>query len=142
MAGHKKTIAERGKRVLFWLGFSVLFSLGPLFVNFLLVREKHHGFNRSYIPELYEQGELLVIAGALCADGMGRLLNHKSGPTFLNIFCLICVVVLLFISSTEYGFVASQVRAVGHIDSFVSGDCLILYLCAVAAGFGAVCAED
>ncbi len=129
---------EKGKKVLLWLGFSVVFALAPLFINFLLVR----GEPAFSLTRLYDRGELFLISSALCADAMGRLFNHKGRPSFFVIVCMMGVVYLLFSSTVEYGMAAKDVY-VGHpINPATSGDSWKQFLATVAAGLGAVLAEE
>jgi hypothetical protein len=73
---------EKARKVLLWLAFSVVFALGPLLVNFLLVRHQT-GFE---LTRVYDRGELFLISTALCGDAVGRLFNHKGSA---SIFVLI-----------------------------------------------------
>jgi len=130
--------AEKGKKLLIWLGFSVIFSLGPLFINFLLVR----GEPSFEVTRLYDRGELFLISSALCADALGRLFNHKGDPSFLIIVCMMAVVYLLFSSAVEYGMVAKDVYLGHSINPANGSDSWKQFLGTVAAGLGAVFTEE
>jgi len=130
--------AEKGKKVLLWLGFSVIFALSPLFINFLLVRgESHFDYTK-----LYDRGELFLIAAALCADAVGRLFDHKGNPSFFIIVCMMGVVYLLFSSTAEYGMIAKDVYIGKAINPNTSKDSLVQFLATVCAGLGAVLTEE
>lgn len=135
---HAMTLSDKGKKVLLWLGFSVVFALGPLFINFLLVR----GEPQFELSKLYDHGELFLISAALCADAVGRLFNHKGGPSFFVIVCMIAVVSLLFTSTVEYGMVAKDVYTGHPIDPAIAGDSLEQFIATVLAGLGAVLTEE
>jgi len=132
------TPAEKGKKILLWLGFSVVFALGPLFINFLLVR----GQPNFEIIRLYDHGELFLISTALCADAAGRLFNHKGSPSFFTIVCMMAVVYLLFTSTVEYGMVAEKVYKGESISRTVGSDSWKQFLATVLAGLGAVFTEE
>ena len=132
------TPVEKGRKVLLWLGFSVVFALGPLFINFLLVRGEPH-FDPA---RLYDHGELFLISAALCADAVGRLFNHKGNPSFFVIVCMIGAIYLLFSSTVEYGMVARNVYNGHTIDDPVGRDSWKQFLATVAAGLGAVLTEE
>jgi hypothetical protein len=132
------TPSEKGKRILLWLGFSVVFALAPLFINFLLVRGEPD-FNLS---KVYERGELFLISAALCADATGRLFNHKGNPSFLLIICTMAVIYLLFTSTVEYGTVAKNVYDGQSINPAVSSDSWKQFIATVLACLGAVFMEE
>lgn len=135
---HLMSASEKGRKVLLWLGFSVIFALGPLFINFLLVR----GDPNFHLTRLFDRGELFLISAALCADAMGRLFNHKGKPSFFIIVCMMGVVYLLFSSTVEYGMIARDVYAGHPINPAVASDSWKQFLATVAAGLGAVFAEE
>jgi hypothetical protein len=132
------TPGEKAKRILLWLGFSVVFALSPLFINFLMVR----GSADFDLTKLYDRGELFLIAAALCADAMGRLFNHRGSPSFPVIVCMMAAVYLLFTSTVEYGMVARDVYNGHAIDPATAGDSWKQFLGTVAAGLGAVFTEE
>jgi hypothetical protein len=135
---HQRENADRGRRLLFWLGFSVLFSLAPLCINFLLVRGEA-GFS---LAKTYDKGELFLIATALCADATGRLFNHKGSASVLTTFFMIVTVFLLCWSTIEYGLVARQVYLNQSIGLTVGSDSLKCFLGTICVGVGAILAED
>lgn len=134
---HTMTPVEKSRKVLLWLGFSVVFALGPLFINYLLVR----GEPNFDVTRIYDRGELFLISAALCADALGRLFNHKGNPSFLIIVCMIGVVYLLFTSTVEYGLVARDVYTGHSINAAASGDSWKQFIATVAAGLAAVLTE-
>ncbi|WP_263378754.1 hypothetical protein [Granulicella paludicola] len=130
--------AERWNRLLLWLGFSVLMSLAPLGINFLLVRGEA-GFN---FAKTYDKGELFLIATALCADATGRLFNHKGNTKVLTTLFMIVTVFLLCWSTIECGLVARQVYLDQPISLTIGSDSLKCFLGTVCVGLGAILLED
>jgi hypothetical protein len=129
---------KKGKKLLLWLAFSVIFALGPLFVNFLLVRDKPD-FNWA---QLYNRGELLLVSAALCADAVGRLFNLDGERSYFVILCLIGAVYLLFTSSVEFGMAAPGIDAGLRLTPKQVHDSVYQFAGTVFAGLGSVLAED
>jgi hypothetical protein len=64
---------DKGKRILLWLAFSVVFALGPVFINYLIARDDP-AFEWM---RWFGRGELFLISSALCADAVGRMWDQK-----------------------------------------------------------------
>jgi hypothetical protein len=129
---------KKGQKLLMWLAFSVVFALGPLFVNFLIVREKpDFGW-----AQLYNRGELLLVSAALCADAVGRLFSRDGERNYFVIICLISAVYLLFTSSVEFGMAAPGIDAGARLTPKQVMDSVYQFAGTVFAGLGSVLAED
>jgi hypothetical protein len=131
------TVIGKGKKLLLWLAFSVVFALGPLFVNFLLVRDKP---DFAWV-QLFNRGELLLVSAALCADAVGRLFGRNGERSYFVIFCLICAVYLLFTSSVEFGMAAPAIDAGVRLTPKQAYDSLYQFAGTVLAGLGSLLAE-
>lgn len=125
------------KKVLLWLAFSVIFALGPIFINSVILRVHNAAANDIDWWQLFDQGELFLISGALCADAVGRMWAQKAQSSYLSIFCLIACLFVLFTTSIEFGVGAESGRLASlRVDS------LVWFGIAIMAGLGAVLAED
>jgi len=131
--------SEKGKKLLLWLAFSVVFSLAPLFVNFLLIRDKS---DFAWV-QLCSRGELFLVSAALCADAVGRLFGQAGERSYSVILCLICAVyILLFNSSVEFGMLAPGLDAGVRLLPKQAYGSVYELVGTVLAGMGAALAED
>jgi len=126
------------RAVVIWLAFSVVFALSPLFVNFLLVRDKPN-FDWT---ELYNRGELFLVSAVLCADAVGRMWGQRAEAGYLVTFCLIGCFFILFASSVEFGMFARTLDAGGRLGALEVHDSAVAFGATVLAGLGAVLAEE
>lgn len=128
----------KGKRVLMWLAFSVIFALAPVFINYLIVR----GASDFRWIHLLNRGELFLISAALCADAVGRMWGQKAQAGYLSACCLIGCLYILFAASIEFGIAAPKLDGGGRLTDSQTEDSLIYFVVAVGAGLGAVLVEE
>ncbi len=129
---------SKPRAVVLWLAFSVVFALGPLFVNYLLVRDKP----TFAWTDLYNRGELFLVSAALCADAVGRMWGQRAEAGYVVTFCLISCFYILFASSIEFGMFAPKLDAGLRLDTHQVHDSLIEFGATILAGLGAVLAEE
>ena len=125
-----------------WFFLSAGFAVAPLFVNYLMLRE-----DTSFTSvNLYDRGELFLIAAVLCADSLGRLLRLKARrgqlASLFATICLIAAVYVLFASSIEFGLVARSLRAGTSLTWMQARDSLREFCGAVAVGLGTIMFES
>jgi hypothetical protein len=129
---------KKARKLLLWTAFSVAFALGPLFVNFLLVRDDP----QFEWQKLANRGELFLIATALSADGIGRVWNQRAVNGFYGTVVLVACVFILFTTSAEFGIVAPKLDVGTRLALNQVRDSVVVFGCAVVTGFAAVLIEE
>jgi len=135
MAAHPK---NKTRKVLLWLAFSVIFALGPIFINYVIARDKQD----FYWLQLLNGGELFLISAAICADAVGRTLGQKGQAGNFSTLCLVACVFILFMSSAEFGIAAESFDAGKRLTHSQAIDSLIMFGVTVMAGLGVILVED
>jgi hypothetical protein len=141
MAAKSGTISDggsKGKRILMWLAFSVVFSLGPVFINYLVVRDNP----KIELFDLLNRGELFMLSAALCADAVGRMWGQKAQTGYFSSICLIGCVYILFACSIEFGMAAKNLDSGGRLSPSATKDSLIYFGVTVLAGLGTLLVEE
>jgi uncharacterized PurR-regulated membrane protein YhhQ (DUF165 family) len=133
-----RTLTEKAHRLLLWLAFSVVFALSPLFVNYLLIRERPE----FAWTKLYNRGELFLVSAALAADAVARLFSRTGKRNLLAIVCFIGVVFLLLATSVEFGMAAPVLELGTRLGEAQEFDSVFYFCCTVVAGAGALWLED
>jgi hypothetical protein len=129
--------SDKLNRLFVWALFGVVFALGPLFANWLLAQDKGH-FTWDV---LIRKGELFLIAAAIVADAIGRVWSQKT-TGLMGTFCMGGCVLLLFLTSVEFGMVAPTIDAGQSISWHHMKHSLFEFGGSVVAGLGAVLLES
>jgi hypothetical protein len=141
VAKAERYLRGRLHRTIMWCAFSVIVSLLPLYVNWLLIRVEAGGSALNWYS-LFDHGELFLITSALAANSIGRLFSRKVNTGFLGDIIFVSCVFILVSSALEFGIFAKDLRLAKPIPWEVTHDSSVQFLAIVLAGLGTVWVED
>jgi len=128
---------QKLKELMTWLLFSAAFLLGPLYMNWAVLRG-----NADFVWfHLFRHGELYLVFGALAADSISRVLRKRTQLGYFDIVIAAACVYVLFGSTMEFGIAAPGLLSDSSPRPMLENQAVLsvyYYGCIVIAGLASI----
>jgi hypothetical protein len=120
------------EKIVKWAFFSVLMALIPLIASWLNTGTSGKS---ATLTQTIGEGQLLLIASALCARSCGELFGSGKTSSRFKIAVGASTLCILLLSAMQFSNIAASIRnsAALNTDAIVNNS-LTLYVCAVVSG--------